>query len=133
MHHQALFFLPTSPGTSTSVPLSRSPTEAELCRGQVGASAVPGCSWLAACPSCTELGPVHPLLFVCWSLGCRWDLLLPAALSCRLWGAVGLCLHQRGHCPWVTATLSSLIAFPYGGALLLQLSDNADDQICSKY
>lgn len=105
MHHRALFFLATSPGTSTSVPLPRSPTEAEPCCGQVGANAVPGGSCLAACPCCTEMGPAQPSCLSAghWAVSgtcyCRQQ-----PLPCRLRGAVGL-----GSWPPSTPWLPSLM------------------------
>lgn len=96
----------------TPLNLRPEPTaSAELCQGQAGASAVPGSSWLAARPCCTELGPAHPLLLVCWSRGCQWDPPLPGALLCWPYsGGWGWCSF------WSVATrgcsLSSLRELP---------------------
>lgn len=129
MHHRALFFLATSPGTSTSVPFPGTPLELSHATGQEGAGSVPRLLLACCLPSLHWAGtcPPPPTCLLATGL-----LVGPATASSPSLQAVGCCLHQRGHRPWVTTPLSSLITLPYGEASLLLLSDNADDQTCSK-
>lgn len=99
-------------------PLLRPPSLASLHRSASEAQTwVPSPSWaipsagggqycpkllLAFCLPLLHWGPGHPLLLVCSSLDCWWELSLPGALPCwPYWGAKGQCPFFGEHHPYL--------------------------------